>query len=917
MIKISGMRQIDLPLTGGVDEISPVNKIDYKNALKMENFRISKDGKRVEKRLGLAEEVTNFAEDVYGYTTYYDSDSAFCQLAILESEIQRKVGAGAWAKIHDFASNVAHPVRPLEIQGKIFVIHENDSRMIHTDKADYQIGITAPGTVGTTPPTSVPTTTTTYSTETTATMPLNELMAYANQGAMDAVWTDGDYLEGASTLATSGPATAGPDADNKYMMFSAAGAPCYDCTSSGAYAKRSRTLTTVIGPKYTLEINMYGGGNYGGWYFRVNVYNGTFLLPIDFDYYGPSIQDSTGQRYSFDAGMGALWKNWKFEVDGTDPNAIVVKCYKDAIYKKSITYRYPTTSSIGLIELKQELSVHALTIYIDSIKIASTETKTVTTTTTTTSLATEAGKYRYALTYFRGGNYGCESNPLKSVVGAASFTGVAGHDDIDTGGTYTASSTKSFRVQIDTAGATDTIKWSEDGGSTWKSTGIPLIIGTIYLSYGITLTCTAKTGHTAGDYWDFTCTVWAGTPVEQVVNLASIPVSSDAQVTGRKLYRTTAGGSTFYWLATINDNTSTTFVDNIPDIALGAEMEEDHDLCPSGKFSAWWDERLWVTGDDIVYYSQILYPEHFDISARYITVQRGDMSDEITQLVAYKDSLYLFRKRSIYAIQKTVSGYGLFLITDDVGCIAPWSMVSVNNLLMFISFRGVELFNGTDVYGIEPSLPIDRTVKTIDTTKTDYICGMNYPEKREVWFSIPDRTSGSATTAVYHTVANAWYYFSFYKTPSCLVACYDANKNLVAKMGTRDGYLCLCESTYLDNATAITATYRKPWVESNETADIRRVEAEYEIPTGKALTVNIYVDFDKDVQRTDTLTGETISATDIELRRPHCDFSELGQRAKYSSVEFTNAENLGGNLKINEITLYVRDRAIKGKKYGD
>jgi hypothetical protein len=136
-------------------------------------------------------------------------------------------------------------------------------------------------------------------------------------------------------------------------------------------------------------------------------------------------------------------------------------------------------------------------------------------------------------------------------------------------------------------------------------------------------------------------------------------------------------------------------------------------------------------------------------------------------------------------------------------------------------------------------------------------------------------------------------------------------------MGTRDGYLYLCESTYRDNATTITATYRKPWVETGEMADVRRLDVEYEIPSSKALTANVYINFDKDVQRTDTMVGETISSTDTELRRPHLDFSELGQRAKYVSVEFTNAENLGGDLKINEITLYVRDRATKGKIYGD
>ena len=905
---------IKLPITGGIDEISPVNKIDLKNALKMTNFRISRDGRRVEKRKGLAEEVTNFGEDVYGYTTYYDMDSAYCQLAILESEIQRKVGAGSWTGIHDFVQSdgttpttVAHPVRPLEIQGKIFVIHENDSRMIHHDKSDYQIGITKPSNL----PASVPTTTTTYSTETVATMPLNDTMNYANQGAMDAVWTDADYLEGTTTLATTGPATTGPDGAH-YMLFSAPGAPCYDCTTSGAYSKRYQTLSGVIGPKYTLELEVYAGGAYGGWYFRVNVYNGIFLLPIDFDYYGPRITDSQGQQQSFNAGMGGSWKNWKFEVDGTDSNAVVVKCYKNSIYKGSVTYSYTTSSNTGLVEMKQDQSVHAQAVYINSIKIASTATNVVTTTVTT---STDYGKYRYAVSYFRGGNYGCESNARKSTIGAATLTGT-GLDDLTVGGDYTGTKTRNFRVYVQSTGTPDIIKWSEDGGDTWTATTIS-VTSTVYLPYGITLTFAATTGHTATEYWGFTCYVWAGTPVEQIVTLTNIPVSSDAQVTGRKLYRTTADGSTFYWLATINDNTTTTFVDNIPDIALGAELEDDRDLCPDGRFSAWWDERLWVSGDDIVYYSDIGVPEEFDIGTRYVTVQRGDMSDEITQLVAYKDSLYVFRKRSVYAIQKTVSGYGIFLITDNVGCIAPWSMVSANNMLMFLSLRGFELFNGTDVYGVEPSLPIDRTIKTIDLTKTDYICGVHYPDKREIWWSCPDITGGSATTIVYHYLANAWYFFAFYKTPSCIVDCYDSSKQLVLKMGTRDGYLDLCESTYRDNTTAITATYRKPWVDLTKVGDIRRLDVEYEIPATMALTANIYVNFDKDVQRTDTMVGNTISATDIELRRPRYDFSELGQRAKQVSVEFTNAENLGGDLKINEIALYVRERAIKGTMYGD
>jgi uncharacterized phiE125 gp8 family phage protein len=54
------------------------------------------------------------------------------------------------------------------------------------------------------------------------------------------------------------------------------------------------------------------------------------------------------------------------------------------------------------------------------------------------------------------------------------------------------------------------------------------------------------------------------------VSLSAIPLGGSL-VTSRKLYRTVAGGSTYLLLATIADNTTTTYTDNIADSSLGAE----------------------------------------------------------------------------------------------------------------------------------------------------------------------------------------------------------------------------------------------------------------------------------------------------------------------------------------------------------
>lgn len=54
------------------------------------------------------------------------------------------------------------------------------------------------------------------------------------------------------------------------------------------------------------------------------------------------------------------------------------------------------------------------------------------------------------------------------------------------------------------------------------------------------------------------------------VSLTAIPTGG-ALVTARKLYRTIAGGATYYLLATLADNTTTTYTDNIADASLGVE----------------------------------------------------------------------------------------------------------------------------------------------------------------------------------------------------------------------------------------------------------------------------------------------------------------------------------------------------------
>src|ERR1051325_1611605 len=81
------------------------------------------------------------------------------------------------------------------------------------------------------------------------------------------------------------------------------------------------------------------------------------------------------------------------------------------------------------------------------------------------------------------------------------------------------------------------------------------------------LTFVTDTGETEGG--DVSALVTVGSSAAARVSLTNIPIGGEL-VTARRIYRTAAGGSDYLLLATIADNVTTTYVDNIADAALGA-----------------------------------------------------------------------------------------------------------------------------------------------------------------------------------------------------------------------------------------------------------------------------------------------------------------------------------------------------------
>ena len=69
----------------------------------------------------------------------------------------------------------------------------------------------------------------------------------------------------------------------------------------------------------------------------------------------------------------------------------------------------------------------------------------------------------------------------------------------------------------------------------------------------------------------------------QQVKLTNIPTSTSSSVTARKIYRTKAGGTSYFLLATLRDNIATGYTDNTADSDLGTDIADDRQNNTFGK----------------------------------------------------------------------------------------------------------------------------------------------------------------------------------------------------------------------------------------------------------------------------------------------------------------------------------------------
>jgi hypothetical protein len=194
------------------------------------------------------------------------------------------------------------------------------------------------------------------------------------------------------------------------------------------------------------------------------------------------------------------------------------------------------------------------------------------------------------------------------------------------------------------------------------------------------------------------------------ISLTSIPTAASTEnVTGRRIWRIVNGGSTYFLVATISDNTTTTYVDNISDatISAGTELDTSTVRFPPVRYLVNHQERLCGVysgaseGDtDTLYVSNFQEPEVCPLIAPLDEVDdptqgiRIPLAASGTAVCSFGNALLVWTKGACYRLTGDNPNNWSFDKWLDNGCISHRTVRSHRNMLLWLAGDGVYMAEG-------------------------------------------------------------------------------------------------------------------------------------------------------------------------------------------------------------------------------
>lgn len=259
------------------------------------------------------------------------------------------------------------------------------------------------------------------------------------------------------------------------------------------------------------------------------------------------------------------------------------------------------------------------------------------------------------------------------------------------------------------------------------------------------------------------------TVTNATVRLASIPVAPISfGVNARKIYRTETAGTTFKLLATISDNTTTTYDDNTVDASLTTTAPTDNGMPPEYTVVLFHADRLFMITptDQYVWYSELANP--FVVKATNF-LRAGDQSGKIPKTLGVHNGSLIIgtadgEKHIVYMPDTDPTNWLIIKSKSPYGSKSPHCILPYDNKLFFPAvekgvFVGFADFAGDTVVpsatflttqaagSLLNSNSIEPDMANVQTGYLENITGISY--KSKLYIALTYGTSQTTNNRIY------------------------------------------------------------------------------------------------------------------------------------------------------------------------
>lgn len=310
------------------------------------------------------------------------------------------------------------------------------------------------------------------------------------------------------------------------------------------------------------------------------------------------------------------------------------------------------------------------------------------------------------------------------------------------------------------------------------------------------------------------------TLTDQQANLTSISTSSTTGVNCRRLYVTTNGGEDYYNFHDFDDNSASTYSDNLSDYDIGLLPVVDylgnppgHDSTDYFKLIVAWKDRLWAVGHeepDTVWFSGQNKNYGWAPSHTLLVKPVGQDEVGVSAFMARRDELGIAKRRCLWKILgNSESDFRSIRVADGIGCVSQETVVVIRDIARFLGTDGVY------EWGPEGVVSISREKVHGWFTTDDYFNRSRFPNAFAHYNQLYDmyelHLASTASTyedqwVAYDVRKKTW--FGPHKTVAFSASCAATMENpdgmLIPVVGAEDGHLYVKNSsTASDDGHAI------------------------------------------------------------------------------------------------------------------